>query len=232
MASIVSAITGYIIIVSTLYLLGYWTEFGVNYLEYITISEVAVVGLNALVASFGFIVLAALLSHIYLGSIFKIGEGRDTPEGQFVNKWWKVIILPFIVMVLYVIYTGKPLGLFLLAIVFAPIIGVWVANQGFLESVVDNPEIRFSIIYVAIFIIFLAHPKGFLDAYSRKDTSTDHQVMVSEGQYTYVGKLNNSLFLYNKENERIIQLTPIPSKIQYIPNKLPQPIPENGAAEL
>jgi hypothetical protein len=66
MASTISAITGYIIVVSTFYLMGYWTEFGINYLEYITISEVAVVALNSILASFGFIALGSLLSHIYL----------------------------------------------------------------------------------------------------------------------------------------------------------------------
>jgi energy-converting hydrogenase Eha subunit E len=58
--------------------MGYWTEFGINYLEYITISEVAVVALNSILASFGFIALGSLLSHIYLGDIFKVGEGKYT----------------------------------------------------------------------------------------------------------------------------------------------------------
>jgi hypothetical protein len=230
MASTISAITGYIIVVSTFYLMGYWTEFGINYLEYITISEVAVVALNSILASFGFIALGSLLSHIYLGDIFKVGEGKYTQEGQFMNKWWRLIILPFVLLIIYAIYTDNPLAMFAVAMVFAPIIGMWVANQGFLENIIKNPEIRFSIINMAIFVIFLSHPKGFLDAYSRKNDSDKNQVVIENVQYTYVGKLNESLFLYQEGSENIIQLTPVPKEIKYIPNKSSKKDAEDGAS--
>lgn len=228
MASTISVVTGYIIVVSTCYLMGYWTEFGINYLEYITISEVAVVALNSILASFGYIALGSLLSHIYLGDIFKVGEGKNTPEGQFMNKWWKLLILPFLILIIYAIYTDKPLAMFALAMVFAPIIGIWVANQGVLENTIENPEIRFSIINVAILVIFLSQPKEFLDAYLRKSDSDNNQVVIENTQYTYVGKLNESLFLYQETSENIIQLTPVPKEIKYIPNKSSKKDAEDG----
>jgi hypothetical protein len=230
MVSSISVITGYIIVVSTFYLMGYWTEFGINYLEYITISEVAIIALNSIMASFGFIMLGALLSHIYLGDFFKVGEGKHTPEGQFLNKWWKLIILPFVILIIYAIYIEKPLSLLAFAVVFAPIIGIWIANQGFLENTIKNPEIRFSIINMAIIVIFLSHPKGFLDAHSRKNDSDKHQVFIENIQYTYVGKLNESLFLYQEASENIIQITPVPKEIKYISNKLSKKDVEEGSS--
>ncbi|QUX93372.1 hypothetical protein CYL31_19065 [Marinomonas sp. A3A] len=219
MTSIISAITGYIIVVSTFYLMGYWTEFGINHLEYITISEVAVVALNSILASFGFIALGSLLSYIYLGNIFKVGEGKYTPEGKFINKWWKLIAFPFVILAVYAIYTDKPLAMYALALIFAPIIGIWIGNQGFLEGVIKNPEIRFSVINMAVVVIFLSHPKGFLDAYARKNDSDNHQVLIENIQYTYIGRLGDNLFLYQEASKNIIQFTPVPKKIKYLSNK-------------
>ena len=219
MSSIISAIIGYIIIVSTLYLMGYWAEFGVNYWEYITISEVSVVALNSIVYSFGFVVLSSLLSYIYLDKYFKVGEGRGSRQGKFMNKWWKFIALPFVIASVYGVYADRPLAIFGLALIFTPIIGIWIANQGALENIIKNPDIRFVAITMAIGVIFLSHPKGFLDAYSRKNNSGSHQVVIENTQYTYLGKLNESLFLYQKSSENVIQLTPIPKEIKYIPSE-------------
>ncbi|MGP9645047.1 MULTISPECIES: hypothetical protein, partial [unclassified Halomonas] len=194
MASTISILTAYIIVVSTFYLMGYWTEFGINYLEYITISEVAIVALNSILASFGFIALGALLSHIYLGNIFKVGEGKYTPEGRFLNKWWKLLILPLVALVLFAIYTNKPLAMFAVAFLFSPIIGIWVANQGVFEKMINNHEIRFSIIQMAVLVVFMSLPKGHLDACAVKSSIETNQVIIDNNRYTYVGKLNDSLF--------------------------------------
>jgi hypothetical protein len=230
MTSTIPVITGYIIVISMFYLMGYWTEFGINYLEYITITEVTVVALSSLLTSFGFIALGYLLSHIYLGDFFKVGEGKNTTEGKFINKWWKLIILPFVILIIYGIYAEEQLAMLSVAVVLAPIVGIWLANQGALENIIENHELRFSVVTMAVMLIFLSHPKGYLDAYSRKNDSDKYQVIVENIQYTYIGKLNSSVFLYQESSENIIQLTPVPKEIKYIPNKSSKKDAEDGAS--
>ncbi|WBA13864.1 hypothetical protein [Salinivibrio proteolyticus] len=216
MTTTISLLAGYVIAVSMFYLMGYWTEFGINYLEYITLSEIAIISLDSIFSAFGLTAFGGLLSYIYLGNLFRVGAGRNTPEGKFALKWWKAALAPFVIAIFYSIYIGSPLAMFLIALIFSPIVGLWVANQGFLTEFINNDEIRFLLINMAVLVLFMSYPKGFLDAYSLKNGGSENQVVVAGEQYTYLGKLNTSVFLYKKESNSVLQLTKMPQKIQYL----------------
>jgi hypothetical protein len=161
MISTIPVITGYIIVISMSYLMGYWGEFGINYLEYITITEVAVVALSSLLPTVGIMLLGSFISHIYMGKFFKVGERRNTTEGKLVNRWWKIITFPFVILIFYGVYADKQLLMLGITSLCGPILGIWLANEGALQNIIENHEIRFSVVFIAVMLIFLSYPTGY-----------------------------------------------------------------------
>jgi hypothetical protein len=217
--------TGYILAVSILNLMGFWGEFGINFLEFISITEVTVVALKSLISSLGPILVGVFLSKLFINSDlhFPAGGGSDTPEGKFLNKWWKLLLLPFVVVSFYLIYEGNPEGYFIVGLTVAPIIGIWLTNNGFLEDAISNLNTRSSVLIFSSMILCFAYPSGYRNAYLVKENKEQNIVVIEDSEFVYVGKLGNHVFILDKETDNIIQLTPVPGHMEFILNKRMQP---------
>ena len=217
MSKILPIASSYTILVSALYLMGFWSELNINFLEYITLTEVAVISIGSLISSFGLLLLSSFISEIYIRPVMPIGGGRDTPEGKFMRKWWKVVYFPLIILAAYTVYSGKPMSSFFLAIVISPVLGIWFANTGFLSDVISNDNVRYSIVLVAVQIAFFSFPIGEIKALELKSSEVKNQVKIEEKTYTYLGKLGNNVFLWDNNMKHVKQLSYLPKEIIYIP---------------
>jgi hypothetical protein len=215
--------TGYILAVSILNLMGFWDEFEINVLEFISITEVTVVALKSLISSLGPILVGAFLSELFITSHFSAGGGRDTPEGNFLNKYWKLLLLPFIVVSVYLIYEGHPEGYFIIGLTVAPIIGIWLTNNGFLKDAITNLNTRSSVLIFSTMILCFAYPSGYRNAHLVKENKEQNIVVIKDSEFVYVGKLGNHVFILDKETDNIIQLTPVPEHMEFIRSKRMQP---------
>lgn len=219
MIRLIPIASSYTIIVSSLYLMGFWSELNINFLEYITLTEVAVISLGSLISSFGLLLLTSFISEIYIRPVMPIGGGRDTPEGTFLHKWWKVAYFPLIILSAYTVYLGQPMSLFFLAAVISPVLGIWLANTGFLSDVIPNNNIRFSIVALTTQIVMFSLPVGEIQARELKLSTMKNQVKIESKTYTYLGKLGNNIFLWDKSLKHVKQLTSLPKEIIYLPDE-------------
>lgn len=217
MSKLISIISIYALLLSIIYLFGFWNQFNINFLEYVSINEVILLSLKSLIISFSGFLLGVLINQLYMTKVLPYGEGRDTPEGKFLHKWWRLLILiPLLASIYIFIESNEPRFLLLiLSVVF----GVWIANRDFLaEYLSQHISIsgRFNIVFISIQMLFFAYPFGTSAAETiikkKEETVT---VEINDHKYTYIGKLGDSLFVYTDMKETL-QITPIPKEIKYI----------------
>lgn len=190
--------TAYIFTISCLYLVGYWGHFNVNPFEYISVSQLGVISIYSLASTFGGIFIGIFINGIYLNKYFPVGGGRDTSVGKSLNRYWKMLYLPFVVIIYYTLFRNNPLSALIIGLLVFPVIFITTANSGIMNNIIKNDELRFSIIAILVLILCLAAGKGQLDA-TFLSTNKTKNVELDNKKYIYLGKLDQNIFLYDSD---------------------------------
>lgn len=193
----------YFVTVGLLYLWAYWSSFGINILEYATLSDVAKVAIIPVGSAFVFILLGFLLSEVSFAPYFPSGEGKGTRTGRFLMKFRTVFALLYWVILILLIFTPLPNKWRVL-----PIWGMWVPyfvlkNANFLSEIKNDSVRSLMIAGLSVLPIF-SFCQGKLDANKILTNSEYFYVQSSsEERMKYIGYVNELTFLVSQDNQLI-----------------------------
>lgn len=156
--NIITFIAPYSLVVSLLYLFGFWGVFNINILEYIALTDVIKNALYPLLYSSVFIVLGLAISNLVtvpLSKKFPSGEGKDLPEAKFI-RWLIVISVLYLSgLALYTIFFQVGNARWLeVALIVSPIVTISVVVSDFASGYIKNRHLR-SFIVVSLSLTLL-----------------------------------------------------------------------------
>lgn len=155
----------YFVTVGVLYLWGYWTPFGINILEYISLTDVLKATAYPIATALVMTAIGATFGEgLTPKSTLPPGGGRNTKVGVVLRK-----LGPFLAAV-YVVGTGLFLAYGpvdkwnILPVMLALPVYMFAKEAGFLRQLIPHEAPRSIIIYVLASLPPLAYGRGVLDA--------------------------------------------------------------------
>lgn len=207
----------YGLLVAALYLFAFWGTFKLNILEFVGFADLTKLAVYPLAACFIFLLAGCALSELVRGDSLPPGGGADTKIGRFGRKYWRLLVAMDIVLILaLVLFVRNPLKWLYIANLLA-ILSTPLTHLEIFISLIPNPRVRGSILFLLILIPGSAFAFGkiqahaitegyapyFVDAQSSKlQLSAD-----SNGPISYVGYLAENFILYENATKKIIFVT-------------------------
>ena len=153
----------YALVVSTLYLWGYWGSFQINILEYISISDIIKGTIYPLGSAFAFLALGVIFGEV-LSPNLQPGGGVHTTVGRFVNKWATPLFTVFLVSVTLLAVLGPVQKWQVLPYLFALAVYIPLKSSDFLRAELKSDGARSVSIYLLAALIPFAYGRGALAA--------------------------------------------------------------------
>lgn len=203
-----AVLTPYSLVISLLYLFGYWSSFGVNVLEYIAVSDVLKSALYPLLYASASIVIGVGISNLLIAPMTKTippGAGKDLPEAKYVRGLFWGVFLLLILAILYIIFFESGLTRWLsIGTLFMLPATLIVGDALFAEEYIKDKKKRSTIVNAMLFVLILSFGWGAMDA--EKVKKSDQVVIINgkKSENSYVGWAGNFLFLWNQNKNSIV----------------------------
>jgi len=206
----------YALVLSALYLLGYWGTFQFNILEFIGFGDVLSYALFPLLVAVVPIVVGAVWAQLYRVSQLPPGGGANTRVGQFGRRHWRGLL------------SANLLGIFLI-LFFAPEPDKWLfisipivffatplTHLDYIIELVPNPEIRSFVLsyvlFIATFVFYIGRLNGYNVLQGRAPLLVDVRAsdlqLHSDDQHpiSYVGHAGDCFVLYESIDSHLVIL--------------------------
>ncbi len=207
----------YAVAVSFLYLYGYWSPFGLNFLEFIGPSDLLGPALfwflGVLVSiAFGF----AISNLLYPSSLLPPGGGADTKIGRFGRRFWRELLALYLVVIVLIaifgVEPGKWFGVAaLVALLFIPL-----EHLDYIKRRIPDPVVRPAVLSLLLFLGGLAFAQGRLDAYRAQqgygalivDLDKSGLWLPADQSHpvSYMGHLGDFFVLYESARSQVVIL--------------------------
>lgn len=205
-------------IVASLYLFGYWGAFEINILEFVGFSELVKLAAYPLLASLTFLIIGYALSELFHGDSLPPGGGADTKIGRFGRKYWRSLLAVHIsVVVLIGIFGQAPEKWFVVASL-ASVLSVPLSHLAFFISVIPDPRIRGSVLFLLFLVAGMAFAYGRLDAHLAKTGFSPQVVDVTRSNLSlqsdkkkpvaYLGYVGGYFMLYESATGSVVIMKP------------------------
>jgi hypothetical protein len=136
----------YYVSVGTLYLWGYWSSFGVNILEYLSVSDIIKVTAYPITSSFILFLIGALLGEITSNPTKVQPEGTDSRLGTWLRKHTKLVTILYGTLIAVLVLFGPDAKWYVVATLVAVPVTIFVKSRGFF-STIQNESIRTLIVF-------------------------------------------------------------------------------------
>ncbi len=205
---IITFLTSYSLVVSFLYLLGFWGTFGVNILEYITLSDILKNALLPLLYSSFVIVAGIAIGNILVIPLSKAmppGAGADLPQAKYF-RWFIYFYGIFLfVAIIYQIFfeIGHDRWFIVAVLLFLPL-SIAIGDASFAEKYFQHKRLRIVIVNILCSILLYAFGWGAIDA---KQVKKNAQILKINGvisEYYYIGWAGDFLFLWNDNESTVV----------------------------
>lgn len=217
---LLAVLTPYSLVVSLLYLFGYWSSFDVNILEYIAISDVIKSTLTPLLYAFIFVAFGVALGSAVNAPLAKFmppGGGRHRPEAKHFRAilWLGLGVL--FASICYVVFfqsgNSRWLRVAALAMMLMPFL---IGDASFAKGYLKHDQLRVVVINILASLSLYSFGWGASDAQSVK--SEGHLISINgkDTGLTYVGWAGDFLFLWNQSKNSVVAYSK--SSIQFIEN--------------
>lgn len=207
----------YSIAVSALYLFGYWSQFNINILEYIDVSDVVGLSIYPILYSSFFIALGAVGGHIAIGNDLPPGGGANTRLGRCLRANSRIIGV-FIIFSIAVIITiiKEPDRWFYVAMLIAVPADAALQHVRLVQEILPDPRLRSSILFCLLIMPGLSFAIGNREAYERIEGSgnkfieiikpTDLKDCFPKEKQIYLGLAGKRLFTLSQETKKVTVL--------------------------
>ncbi len=208
--------SAYALVVTALYLFGYWGRFVLNVLEYIGIGDIVSHALMPFLASIVFAVLGFAISTVSRGDLLPPGGGADTSIVRFGRAHWRLLLtLDLLALALVALFGPEPWRWFLVVLLIAPL-ATALTHLDFLISLMPNPFIRASLLEFSLVIAASSFAVGRLQADSLLkgagpllvDVVSSSLQLKSDAAHpvSYVGHVADFFVLYDSAQSQVVLL--------------------------
>lgn len=207
----------YGLLVAALYLFAFWGTFNLNMLEFVGFADLTKLAVYPLAACLIFLLAGCTLSEVVIGDSLPSGGGADTKIGRFGRKNWRLLVAMDIVLILALgLFVRNPLKWLYMANLLA-FLSTPITHLEIFISLIPNPRVRRSILFLLILIpgsafgfgkieahaIIQGYAPYFVDAQlSKLQLSADPNEAIS-----YIGYMAENFILYENATKKIIFIT-------------------------
>lgn len=209
--------------IAAIYLFSFWSELGINIFEYINLESSLLLPLQVLFEKATSSVIMIIIL-IYLFSDYFLAKGPGVFSEEEIKKRKKLTREMQVLIIIIAIF-GKFLVptkindmeyLELLAYIFLFFVHITWGEKIFLylkdSFKITYYELLFvsSLLPIAVCLFFI----GKRDAVTSISDKNTVKVKINYSEYNYVGKLGDSIFLYDTKEKKITQLNKIPDNFK------------------
>jgi hypothetical protein len=227
-----SLLSLYLIAVGLLYEWGYWSVFSVNFMSYLSFSDVLKLALIPVVRYTGFLVIGIAIYEILWGRHTQVhfppGGGRDTPIGRFLVKHKELLGVLYLASLIVVVVFGRsPLKWMVASAMVAPFIVPFLRKLGVFSSI-EDARLRETILFVLVLVAGYGYTNGNLAAQAlfniKKATCVELKPGIVSGCFRLEGVLTGTYFLLMPDGRSTL----VARAEDVLPLKIPieEPIPE------
>lgn len=199
--------TPYLLGLSVLYLLGYWSTYGINVFHFVQMNDIIRLSISQLGYYGLFLVFGIVIGRVYLEPLMPPGEGYNDPEAVFVRRHWRwFFLLPVGAFVYFAWFSEHPSRWLAIAMIFGPISGVALSRTELLKDSIQNGAYRFLALFWIGFAPFISFIYGTIDAHISRNPNEQTLISFNESNdesFTFLGKYGNYFFIYHPENEKV-----------------------------
>lgn len=214
--TILSAAGLYSLLVSALYLFGYWGAFGLNIFELISLGDLLGHALFPFFAGLVSLFMGFAVSHLAVSPIFPPGAGRGTHIARFLERWGRyLIVLDLLSMIVIAVFGREPTKWVAVALLIVPFSGPLSSND-YIARRIPSPTVRQALVGVLLALASSAFAQGRLDAYRLQHEGGGQLVdLVKSGlqlpvdqrhPVSYVGHFGDFFILYESAKSQVVLL--------------------------
>lgn len=231
----------YALVVSTLYLWGYWGTFGINVLDYIGIADIVKAAVYPVLSAFLLVAVGAVLGEV-LTSDLKPGGGGDTVIGRWLRKNERLLIVVFAGIFIAVLFSDWVHRWLVLSVFLAGPVYLRLKTSSLLSKEIPSDGARSVIIFLLILLGPFALTRGTQVAHAVIDGSKYQAVRsdlpVKEPldralmpvPFRFLGKLGDRFAVYDPVQNRVSLIAASELKVVTLTvSPYPGPHPEIGA---
>ena len=205
---ILAVLTPYSLVVSLLYLFGYWSSFDVNILEYIAISDVIKSALTPLLYALIFVAFGVVLGNAVSMPITKYmppGGGQHRPEAKYFRAilWLGLGLLSLAIFYVIFFQAGgsRWLRVAALSMVFIPFL---IGDASFAKGYLKHDHLRILVVNILASLSLYSFGWGASDARSVKSDGYLVSINGKETDLTYIGWAGDFLFLWDQSKNSVV----------------------------
>lgn len=155
----------YAIVVSSLYLWGYWGAFEVNILEYIGISEIVKSAIYPIASAFAFFAIGAVLGEALAPTLhLPPGGGANTTVGKLLRRLAPILVTTYLLAVTLLFLTGPVEKWRTLPVLFAIAVYLPLKSTDLLRSEFKSDGARSIVVFLIAALVPFAYGRGVLEA--------------------------------------------------------------------
>ena len=155
----------YAIVVSSLYLWGYWGAFEVNILEYIGISEIVKAAIYPIASAFAFFAIGAVLGEALSPTLHvPQGGGANTTIGKLLRRLAPFLLTAYLLAVTLLFLAGPVEKWRALPVLFATVVYLPLKSTSFLRTEFESEGARSIAVFLIAALVPFAYGQGVLEA--------------------------------------------------------------------
>ncbi|EJL6396798.1 hypothetical protein NMR99_003889 [Vibrio navarrensis] len=205
---LLAALTPYSLVVSLLYLFGYWSSFDVNILEYIAISDVIKSALTPLLYALIFVSIVVILGNavgVPLAKYMSPGNSRNRPEAKYFRTiLWICLVFVLAAACFVVLFQSGSSRWVIVATLSTVLVPFLVGDASFAKGYCKHEKLRMLVVNVLAVLSLYSFGWGAVDAQYVKSEGKTVSINGQETELIYVGWAGEFLFLWDQSKNSVV----------------------------
>jgi hypothetical protein len=203
-----TVLTPYSLLISLLYLFGFWSSFDINVLEYIAFSDVLKSAMYPLMYSSVFLLIGFSVGNLIatpLETVLPPGAGKDVPEAKYFRWLFRISWCVLLVIIAYVIlFQAGNYRWYKVAFLLVIVMSYFVGDASFAESYIPIKRVRVVLVNVFTAVAVYSFGWGAVDANNLKHNDAELKLNGTISEYKYIGWAGDFLFLWDDSGKKVI----------------------------
>ena len=155
----------YAIVISTLYLWGYWGSFSVNVLEYIGVAEIVKAAVYPIISMFAFIAIGIVLGEAFSPTRnLPPGGGANTPIGRWLRRLTPFFVVIYLAAATFYFLVGPIEKWRVLPVLFAIAVYLPLKSTRILLDELKSDRARSVAVFLLAMLVPFSYGRGALEA--------------------------------------------------------------------
>lgn len=209
----------YAIVISTLYLWGYWGSFQVNVLEYISIADIVKAAVYPIASAFAVFAIGAVLGEAMSPTLnLPPGAGANTQVGKWLRRLAPFVVAIYLIAITIYFLAGPIEKWRVLPVLFAVAVYLPLKSTGILLNELKSDGARSIAVFLLAALVPFAYGRGALEA---NDLLTGKSYAYADSEmpgtpFPAGAKPSERPRYVGKANDRYVFFDPVGQSISFI----------------